>query len=130
MRNWKRYFEELLSVKLNVSQIVQTTLSADKDLRTSTDSIMINELQQVIKQVKNGQSSRVNYIITPEVFKYGGGWIVHKLWTICNEVFETQVTPKQFNTNIIIRVPKKGDKTLHAELQKYKSHVCSDQNIQ
>ena len=73
---------------------------------------MINEVQQAIKQLKNEKSPGVDYIITPEVLKYDGNWIVHKLCNICNEIFENQVTPKQFNNNIIIPIPKKEDKNL------------------
>ena len=36
---------------------------------------------------------------------------INQLCNICNEIFENQSTPKQLNINIIISIPKEGDKT-------------------
>ena len=112
MNEWKQYFEGLLNVKSNTSQINQAIASADEDLLINTDPITTDEVRQAIKQLKNGKSPGLDHIITPEVLKYGGDWIIEKLCCICNEIFENQTAPKQFNTNIIIPIPKKGDKTL------------------
>ena len=89
-----------------------TILPADKDLPINTDSISINEVKEVIQQLKNRKAPGLDHIITPEILKYGGDWITDKLCDICNEIFEKRATPTQFNTNIIIPIPKKGDKTL------------------
>jgi hypothetical protein len=112
MNEWKRYFEDLLNVKTNSFQTAHTIPPADNDLPINTGPITIEELQQAVKQLKNGKSPGLDHVITPELLKYGGDWIVNKLCHICNEIFEEQATPKQFNTNIIIPIPKKGDKTL------------------
>ena len=112
MNRWKHYFEDLLNIKINTSQITHTILPANKDLPINTDSISINEIKEAIQQLKNGKAPGLDHIITPEVLKYGGDWIANKLCDICNEIFEKHITPTQFNTNIIIPIPKKGDKTL------------------
>lgn len=93
MNDLKRYFEELLNVKSNTSQTTQTIPPAEKDLPINTGPISIDEVQQAIKQLKNGKSPGLDHIITPEILKYGGDWIVHKLCNICNEIFENQTTP-------------------------------------
>ena len=112
MNKWKHYFEDLLNIKINTSPITHTILPANKDLPINTDSISINEVKEAIQQLKNGKAPGLDHIITPEVLKYGGDWMANKLRDICNEIFEKHVTPTQFNTNIIIPIPKKGDKTL------------------
>ncbi|CAF1615910.1 unnamed protein product, partial [Adineta ricciae] len=76
--------------------------------------ITLEEVEQAVKQLKDGKSPGLDYAITPEVLKYGGQWILNQLCNICNGIYENQQIPKQFNTNIIIPIPKKGDKTLTA----------------
>ncbi len=112
MNEWKTYFKDLLNVKSNTSQAAQITPPATEDLPINQGPITINEVLQAIKQLKNGKSSGLDYVITPEVLKYSGDWVTNQLCNICNEILENQKTPKQFNTNIIIPIPKKGDKTL------------------
>ena len=112
MNKWKHYFEDLLNIKINTSQITHTILLANKDLPINTDSISINEVKEAIQQLKNGKAPGLDHIITPEVLKYGGDWTASKLCNTCNEIFEKHAIPTQFNTNIIIPIPKKGDKTL------------------
>ena len=41
--------------------------------------------------------------------KYGGTQIKSVLLKICNKVYTDLVPPKQWTTNIIIPIPKKGD---------------------
>ncbi|CAF1477548.1 unnamed protein product, partial [Rotaria sp. Silwood1] len=72
MNEWKRYFEELLNVKSNTSPTTQTIPPADKDLPINTGPISIAEVQQAIKQLKNGKSPGLDHIITPEVLKHYG----------------------------------------------------------
>ncbi|CAF5180847.1 unnamed protein product, partial [Rotaria magnacalcarata] len=85
---------------------------APEDLPISQGSITINEMEQAIKQSKDGKSSGIDYSITPEVLKYDDRWIMNQLCNICNEIYNNQQTPKQFNTNIIIPIPKKATKRL------------------
>jgi hypothetical protein len=112
MKEWKTYFEDLLNVKSNTSQDTQAIPSAPEDLPINQGLITVEEVEQAVKQLKNGKSPGLDYAITPEVLKYGGKWVINQLCNICNEIYENQQTPKQFNTNIIIPIPKKGDKTL------------------
>ncbi len=112
MKEWKTYFDDLLNVKSNISQDTQTIPPAPEDLPINQGPITINEVEQAVEQLKNGKSPGLDYAITPEVLKYGGKWVTNQLCNICNEIYENQQTPRQFNTNIIIPIPKKGDKTL------------------
>ncbi|CAF3578445.1 unnamed protein product [Rotaria sp. Silwood1] len=112
MQEWKTYFEELLNIKTNINLNTQAIPPAPKDLPINQGPITINEVEQAIKQLKDGKSPGLDYSITPEILKYGGKWIMSQLCNICNEIYNNKQTPKQFNTNIIIPIPKKGDKTL------------------
>jgi hypothetical protein len=112
MKEWKTYFEDLLNVKSNITQDTQAIPPAPEDLPINQGPITTNEVEQAVKQLKNGKSPGLDYSITPEVLKYGGKWVINQLCNICNEIYDNQQTPKQCNTNIIIPIPKKGDKTL------------------
>ncbi|CAF4573505.1 unnamed protein product, partial [Rotaria sp. Silwood2] len=95
-----------------MSQDTQAIPAAPKDLPINIDPITIDEVLEAVKQLKNGKSPGFDHAITPEVLKYGGQWVTNQLRNICNDIFENQKSPKQFNTNIIIPLPKKGDRTL------------------
>ncbi|CAF5000001.1 unnamed protein product, partial [Rotaria socialis] len=106
MHEWKAYFEELLSAKTNINPNNQAIPPAPEDLQINQGPITINEVEQAINQLKDGKSPGIDHSITPEVLKYGGRWIMNQLCSICNEIYNNQQTPKQFNTNIIIPIPK------------------------
>ncbi|CAM4934583.1 unnamed protein product [Rotaria socialis] len=112
MHEWKAYFEELLNAKTNINPNNQAIPPAPEDLPINQGPITINEVEQAINQLKDGKSPGIDHSITPEVLKYGGRWIMNQLCSICNEIYNNQQTPKQFNTNIIIPIPKKATKRL------------------
>ncbi|CAF4122059.1 unnamed protein product, partial [Rotaria magnacalcarata] len=112
MNEWKTYFENLLNVKSDASEGNEPIPPASEDLPIHQGPITAEEVEQAVKQLKDGKSPGLDYAITPEALKYGGKWIINQLCNICNDIYENQRTPTQFNTNIIIPVQKKGDKTL------------------
>ena len=81
-----------------------------EDLPIHQSPITTEDVEQAIKQPKNGKSSGFDYAITPEVLKYGGKWITNQLRDTCNDIYENQQTPTQFNINTIIPIPKKETK--------------------
>ncbi|CAF5159307.1 unnamed protein product, partial [Rotaria magnacalcarata] len=112
MHEWKAYFEELLNAKTNINPNTQAIPPAPEDLPINQGPITINEVEQAANQLKDGKSPGIDHSITPEVLKYGGRWIMNQLCNISNEIYNNQQTPKQFNTNIIIPIPKKATKRL------------------
>ena len=114
MKEWKHYFEDLLNANSNTSLTTQTIEPAPEDLPINRGHITVDEVSEAVKQLKDGKAPGLGYAITSEALKYGGQWVINQLCNICNEIFENQKMPKQFTTNIIIPIPKKGDKTLIA----------------
>ena len=112
MNEWRTYFENLLNFKSHISQDYEAIPLTLEDLPIHQGPTTTEEVEQAIKQQKNGKFSGLDYAITSDVFKYGGKWITNQLRDICNDIYENQQTPTQFNTNIIIPIPKKGNKTL------------------
>ena len=110
MNEWRTYFENLFNLKSDTSHDYKAMPSVLEDLPIHQSPITTEDVEQAIKQPKNGKSSGFDYAITPEVLKYGGKWTTNQLRDICNDIYENQQTPTQFNINTIIPIPKKETK--------------------
>ena len=112
INEWRIYFENLLNLKSDTSQDYEAIPPASENLPIHQGPITTEEVEQAINQPKNGKYPGFDHSITPEVLKYGGKWITNQLRDICNDIYENQQKPTQFNINIIIPIPKQGNKTL------------------
>ena len=110
MNEWRTYFENLFNLKSDISHDYKAMPSVLEDLPIHQSPITIEEVEQAIKQLKKGKSSGFDYAITPEVLKYGGQWLTNQLRDICNDIYENQQTPTQFNINTITPISKKETK--------------------
>lgn len=70
---WKAYFDKLLN---NDTKINQNIKEKQIDLSINTDNFTYNEIQSVIKTLKNGKASGIDKNITNESLKYGGHKII------------------------------------------------------
>jgi len=61
MKEWKTYFEDLLNVKSNTSQDIQAIPSAPEDLPINQGRITVEEVEQAVKQLKNGKSPGLDW---------------------------------------------------------------------
>ena len=111
INEWKNYFDKLLNNQ-NTNQIHEAAViePAETDLPISTEDFTIDEVKTAIKSLKNGKSPGID-LITSEALKFCGDKGITALKDICNNVLNTGVSPKQWNTSIIIPVPKKGNRT-------------------
>ena len=69
-----------------------------------------------ISNSKNNKSPGIDGI-NNELLKNGGDCLTNSLFKLFNKILETNVTPKEWNTGVIIPIHKKGD---HNDLNNYR----------
>jgi hypothetical protein len=104
---WKDSFSKLLSVTNNQEGKFEIKIPTEK-LNIETKKFTFQELEKVIKTMKNGKSPGIDGVTT-EMIKYGGAIFKREVLKICNRIYEENEIPWQMITNIIIPIPKKGD---------------------
>lgn len=107
---WKEYFCNLLNAN-NQIQNHENILPAPIDLPINLNNITVKETRDALFSMKNGKASGNDYIVTVEALKYSSIKVHQLLADICNDVFNTAIPPPQWLIDIIIPIPKKGNKT-------------------
>lgn len=110
MKEWKNYFQQLLNAPENNTK-PDLIEPATKDLPISTLSFSLEEIQKAVKDLKTRKAPGIDPSIAAEALKYGNEQLLRGVTDICNQVFKEKIAPKQFTTNLIVPVPKKGDLT-------------------
>ena len=110
MDRWKEHFEELLnaSEEHTPEEPTQKQKESDKELVVE-EKITIKELQEVIKNLKNGKAPGEDKITT-EMIKKMGTEGTEVLLKIYNRVWQEEQIPKDWQTALIVPIYKKGDK--------------------
>ena len=108
IQEWKRYFEELLNTQ-RISEFVELPQPAHRDLNIITTNFNRVELDDAIEKLHDCKAPVIDSAITAEIIKRGGESLRNRLLHICQSVYETNVAPKQWTTNIIVPIPKKGN---------------------
>ena len=108
LSEWRQYFEKLLNNNQNTNSDIDPS-PADEDLPIKTSNITQAEIRTAIKQLKSGKSPGCDTSITADALKYGGEQVEEILHNICDAVYTKQIPPKQWITNIILPLPKKGN---------------------
>ena len=105
-----KYFDDLLNSK-NQSTQLEVLPKPANDLPIKTDDFTPEELKSAIKSLKNGKASGVDSALTSETIKFGGDLSHSLILNICNIVLNKGSPPRQWVTNIIFPIHKKGSKT-------------------
>ena len=104
---WMNYFKDLLNNNHNIDNL--DIFERNLDLDININDFTLHELNQVISTLKNGRKPGIDNI-NSEVLKYGGNTLREKILCICNLSFNNNITPIEWKKNIIIPIPKKGDR--------------------
>ena len=91
------------------------TNSMNKDYLDRID-LTIDKVSSAISNSKNNKSPGIDGI-NNELLKNGGDCLTNSLFKLFNKILETNVTPKEWNTGVIIPIHKKGD---HKDLNNYR----------
>ena len=83
----------------------------EEDLDIEQGDFTSLELKDAIKSLNNYKAPVVDFSITAEALKYGGPDLEEKLLALTNCVKNNLTPPLQWIRNLIVPLPKKGDKT-------------------
>ena len=103
---WKEHFEEVLNISRDGIDLVE--IPNAPTLKMNINPPSINEIYEAIKAMKNGKAAGADGI-PAELFKADAtttATILHPLFT---DIWTTETFPQDWNTGIIIKIPKKGD---------------------
>ncbi|CAF3834114.1 unnamed protein product, partial [Rotaria magnacalcarata] len=116
LNRWKEYFDEMLNVDTTINeQILQQIPSPTVDAEELSRQDAVPTLDEVVKavgQIKNKKAPGKDDVPV-ELLKAGSHYIAEWLHEIIRDVWEQEVTVKEWTEAIIIRLYKnKGDKRI------------------
>ena len=108
LNEWRSFFSSLLN---NDSGQAPSNLPspAAEDLPIYSGPPTREETAEAIKAMKVNKAAGLDSAITAEALQGGGDQMLNAIHTFCCEVFSTLTPPRQWITNVIIPLPKKGD---------------------
>ncbi len=90
-------------------------INVNQDCLTRID-LTIDKVSDAISNSKNNKSPGIDGI-TNELIKNGGACLTNSLFKLFGKIIDTNKTPKEWNTGVIIPIHKKGD---HSDLNNYR----------
>ena len=111
LEEWKGFFSSLLN---NDSGLTPSELPppAEEDLSIFADPPTREETEKAIAAMKANKAAALDCAITAEALQGGGDHMLDVIHAFCSEVYSTLSPPRQWITNVIIPLPKKGDLSL------------------
>ena len=121
LEEWGAYFDGLLNSKTNSSRPVAPSLTSKAEARINpprvhaaiqTGPFSLNEMKVAVKMLKNNKAPGIDDIMTNELLKNGGDYLLEVLRKLCTEILSGSDPPWQWKINKVVPVPKKGDLSL------------------
>lgn len=111
MNRWREYYQEILGSKDKQEEVTEDqskNRTEDTDEEIEDDEIMKDELEEVIKKLKNGKTPGSDKI-TAEMIKNVGDKGRELLLEVLNKAWTSEDIPKEWETALIMPVFKKGN---------------------
>ena len=108
LEEWKNYFSSLLNND-NGFTPSELPLPASNDLPICTDPPTREETAEAIAAMKTNKAAGLDCAITAEALQGGGDQMIDTIHAFCSEMYTNMSPPKQWVSNVIIPLPKKGD---------------------
>ncbi len=106
MERWAEHFRTILNRP--DPTVLADIPEAEQDLVIETGDITLKEVRDAIKTLKAGKAPGEDEIC-PEMIKMGGETTVHTVHKILNRIWRNEDMPEEWETGLIIKLPKKGD---------------------
>ena len=117
LEEWRLYFEGLLNGQVNPDTLndLPPPDAHEKSEQTAAaitiTSITREEVMQAVNQLKNNKTPGSDQSITAAALKQGGDAIIDQALFFCKAVYAGATPPRQWTTNKIVPIPKKGSRT-------------------
>ena len=84
---------------------------ADEDLNINMGAITVGEVKEAIRKLRNGKvpASQLEEDVRPEMLKAEDQETPCILQSILQDIWENETSPDDWNTGVIIKLPKKGN---------------------
>ena len=106
LKRWKEHFETILN--RDEPRLRADIKQAEEDLEININCPSIEEVRDSIKKMKNGKSPGADRI-SAEMLKAEENTTPRMLTKIFERIWLTETTPSEWNTGLIMKLPKKGD---------------------
>uniref|UniRef100_A0A8D8XXM4 Craniofacial development protein 2 n=1 Tax=Cacopsylla melanoneura TaxID=428564 RepID=A0A8D8XXM4_9HEMI len=110
---WAEYFKELLNRDMPDSNVIggNDEVLLECDPRINSNPPSRSEIIKAVKDLKNGKSPGIDNI-PPEVLKACPETTAAMLQPLLEEIWHKETLPEDWQTGLLVKIPKKGDLTL------------------
>jgi hypothetical protein len=102
INRWSGYYEELLDIRNDRDPEISLrgTNDFEREAYTGNEDILLGEIENAIKMLKNGKSAGVDDICS-EMLKEGGEAVKMEMWKLCQCAWRSGYVPKVWTQSII-----------------------------
>ena len=108
LERWAEYFEGLLNADEPEETIDVPAYVVPEELNTNMEPPSREELDKANGLLKRNKAPGIDNI-TSQILKAGGEAIREWLLCICQQIWQTELTPAEWRKDIILPLPKKGE---------------------
>ena len=109
LENWKNYFKDLYNQPSD--QNTRDIPPARENLNIPEGDFTMSEFKAAKRSLNDYKAPGIDYSITAEALKHGGDSLDNRLLALCNDVKNQLRSPTQWTENLIVPLPKKGDRS-------------------
>ena len=106
LERWKKHFEYILNRP--DPPVLADIPEAEEDLDINCDDITVEEVKQAIHKLKNGKVPGDDGVC-PKMLKAEDTETPKLLCQILQKIWDSEKAPKDWNTGVIVKLPKKGN---------------------
>ena len=107
---WVEHFKEVLN---QPTPVIELTIEEESNMPLLNDincgEITINEVQLALKKLKNNKAPGLDGLQTEMLKNAESETIVKEICHVCNVIWREERVPEDWQTGLIIRLPKKGN---------------------
>ena len=108
-KHYKTLLQKKPTYSLKTTEVDPKPKEMNEANKVFNNEISLEEIQKAIKSLKRNKAPGKDNV-TNEMIKCSNSFLIHKLYTLFNEIFNSGIYPKSWNTDLIYSVHKSGNK--------------------